>query len=99
MDEPGIETVRRIAALARLEVGAAEARDLAQQFERILAQFRVLSRLDVSGVEEGAGPPHSADQRRADLPRPSLPLEQVLAQAPARVEGFYRVPKTVGGEE
>jgi len=99
MDEPGIETVRRIAALARLDVGADEARELARQFERILGHFQVLARLDVAGVEEAAGPPHSADQRRADLPRPSLGLEQVLAQAPARVEGFYRVPKTVGGEE
>jgi len=99
MNESGIESVRRIAALARLEVGQAEARELAQQFERILGQFQVLARLDVAGVEEAAGPPRSADQRRADLPRPSLALEQVLAQAPARVEGFYRVPKTVGGEE
>ena len=99
MNEPGIDAVRRIAALARLEVGEAEARELADKFERILGQFQVLARLDVAGVEESAGPPHSADQRRADLPRPSLGLEQVLAQAPARVEGFYRVPKTVGGEE
>jgi len=99
MNEPGIETVRRIAALARLDVGEAEARELAEKFERILGQLQVLARLDVAGVEEGAGALQPADQRRADLPRPSLPLERVLAQAPARVEGFYRVPKTVGGEE
>jgi aspartyl-tRNA(Asn)/glutamyl-tRNA(Gln) amidotransferase subunit C len=99
MNEPGIDVVRRIAALARLEVGEAEARELAQKFERILGQFQVLARLDVTGVEEAESPLRPADQRRADLPRPSLALEQVLAQAPARVEGFYRVPKTVGGEE
>ncbi len=99
MNEPRIETVRRMAALARLEVGEAEARELADKFERILGHFRVLARLDVSGVDEGAGPLQPADQRRADEPRPSLPLETALAQAPARVEGFYRVPKTVGGEE
>jgi aspartyl-tRNA(Asn)/glutamyl-tRNA(Gln) amidotransferase subunit C len=99
MSESGIETVRRIAALARLEVGADEARELAGQFERILGHFQVLARLDVSGVEESAGALRAADQRRADEPRPCLAAEEALRNAPARVEDFYRVPKTVGGEE
>lgn len=99
MNESGIETVRRIAALARLQVGDDEARALAGQFERILGQFRVLASLDVSDVEEGESPIRPAEQRRADLPRPSLPVEEALRNAPARVEDFYRVPKTVGGEE
>ncbi len=99
MNEPRIETVRRMAALARLEVGELEARELADKFERILGHFQVLARLDVGSVEEGAGPLRPADQRRADVPRPALAIEQLLAQAPARVEAFYRVPKTVGGDE
>ena len=99
MSESGIETVRRIAALARLEVDEAELRDLAAHFERILGHFQVLARLDVTAVEASAGPLALSDQRRKDEPRPSLPAEELLRQAPARVEDFYRVPKTVGGEE
>jgi aspartyl-tRNA(Asn)/glutamyl-tRNA(Gln) amidotransferase subunit C len=99
MSESPSQVVRRIASLARLEVREDEAQALATQFERILGQFQVLAALDVSGVEEGASPIRPAEQRRADLPRPSLPVEQALANAPARVEDFYRVPKTVGGEE
>ena len=83
----------------RLLVALINPDHFATQFERILGQFQVLAALDVSGVEEGASPIRPAEQRRADLPRPSLPVEQALANAPARVEDFYRVPKTVGGEE
>lgn len=99
MSESPSEAVRRIASLARLEVREDEAAALAAQFARILGQFQVLSALDVSDVEEGASPIRPAEQRRADRPRPSLAVEAALANAPARVEDFYRVPKTVGGEE
>jgi len=98
MSESGIETVRRIAALARLEVGAAEARALAEQFERILGQFEHLARLDVAGIEETSGALRASDQRRADEPREGFSAEAALQNAPARVEDFYSVPKTVGGE-
>ena len=99
MSESGIETVRRIAALARLEVGAEESRALAEQFERILGHFERLARLDVAGIEETAGALRATDQRRADEPRAGFRAEEALRNAPARVEDFYRVPKTVGGEE
>jgi len=99
MSESGIETVRRIADLARLEVRQDEALGLARQFERILAQFQVLARLDVSAVEVQQNPILPADQRRKDEPRPGFTAEQALESAPARVEDFYRVPKTVGGAE
>ena len=99
MSESGIETVLRIADLARLEVRPDEARELAGQFARILGHFEVLARLDVSAVEAQQNPILPADQRRKDEPRPGFTAEQALAGAPARVEDFYRVPKTVGGGE
>ena len=98
MSESTRETVRRIAALARLEVAPAEELELARQFERILGQFRVLAALDVSGIEAQENPILPADLRRKDEPRPGLSVEQALRAAPAREGDFYRVPKTVGGE-
>lgn len=97
--DSSIETVRRVAALARLSIDDREAVDLAAQFERILAQFQVLSQLDVEGVEPMTGPSQSSNVLREDRPEPSLPLESVLANAPQREGEFYGVPKTVGGEE
>lgn len=95
---PPVETVRKIARLARLDLAADEEETLARHFGRILEHFRVLEGLDVTGVEAMLGASRVSDVLRADLPRPSLPAEAMLANAPAHTTEFYVVPKTVGGE-
>jgi len=101
MPHSEIDTVARIAALARLDITGAEAEALAVQFARILEQFRVLAALDVEGVEPMLGGlgPGAASPARRDEPRPSSPADALLGSAPRRADGFYAVPKTVGGEE
>lgn len=94
----GATTVRQVAELARLSLDAGEARALADQFARILEQFRVLERLDVADVEPTTGAAQLVDVARADVPRPCLAPDAVLAGAPARADDFYSVPKTVGGD-
>jgi aspartyl-tRNA(Asn)/glutamyl-tRNA(Gln) amidotransferase subunit C len=96
-----IDTVARIAALARLDISGPEAAALGGQFARILEQFQVLAATDVEGVEPMVGGlgPGAAQVAREDLPRPSSPPESLLGNAPARVGEFYSVPKTVGGDE
>ena len=94
--------VEKIAALARLDIDAAEAEALGTQFARILEQFQVLAALDVEGVEPrlgGLDASATSNVQRDDVPRPSYPVEAMLANAPARVGDFYSVPKTVGGDE
>jgi aspartyl-tRNA(Asn)/glutamyl-tRNA(Gln) amidotransferase subunit C len=91
--------VYKVAELARLDIHEAEARSLAAQFARTLEQFQVLARLDVEGVEPMLGGSRLSDVQRDDAPAPSLELERILANAPARIDGFYSVPKTVGGDE
>jgi aspartyl-tRNA(Asn)/glutamyl-tRNA(Gln) amidotransferase subunit C len=96
--ETDVETVRRIAVLARLDIDAEEARVLGRQFASILAQFEVLTGLDVEGVESMTGASGAVNVLRADVPVPSLPAEALLSRAPAREGEFYRVPLIVGGE-
>jgi len=104
MAEVDIQTVRKIAALARLALREEEAVVLAQQFARTLEHFRALSALDVSAVEaplaggrtEAGG---DGGLQREDRPGPCLPPDEILANAPARVGDFYSVPKTIGAEE
>lgn len=98
MSEPEIETVRRVAELARLAIGDEEARELAGQFARTLEHFRVLSEADVSTVEGASGGALGPGRLRRDEPRAGFSAEEALRGAPARVDDFYRVPKTVGGE-
>jgi aspartyl-tRNA(Asn)/glutamyl-tRNA(Gln) amidotransferase subunit C len=99
MSDSDLDTVYKVAALARLDVHEAEARALASQFARTLEHFKVLERLDVEGVEPMTGGSRHSDVQRDDVPVPSLDLERILANAPKRVDGFYSVPKTVGGDE
>jgi aspartyl-tRNA(Asn)/glutamyl-tRNA(Gln) amidotransferase subunit C len=108
MSDADLDTVYKVAQLARLDIQEAEPRSLAAQFARTLEHFKVLSGLDVEGVEPmtagtagttGTGGSQRSDVQRDDVPVPPLPLEKILANAPARVDGFYSVPKTVGGEE
>ena len=94
-----VEAVRKIAELARLDLAPKEEEALARQFANILEQFRVLSRLDVSGVEAMVGGSRASDVTREDRPRPSLPAEAMLRHAPAHTAEFYVVPKTGGGAE
>jgi aspartyl-tRNA(Asn)/glutamyl-tRNA(Gln) amidotransferase subunit C len=93
-----VETVRKIAQLARLDLAPSEEAALAGHFARILEHFQVLEKLDASGVEAMLGASRVSDVLRDDLPRPSLPAEAVLRNAPAHTAEFYSVPKTVGGE-
>jgi aspartyl-tRNA(Asn)/glutamyl-tRNA(Gln) amidotransferase subunit C len=99
MPHSDLDTVYKVAELARLDIHEEEARALAAQFARTLEQFQVLARLDVEGVEPMLGGSRLSDVQREDSPVPSLELERIFANAPARVEGFYSVPKTVGGDE
>jgi len=93
------ETVLQVAALARLDIGPAEAAAFGPQLAAILAQFEALTAVDVEGIEPMTSAAAGENVLRADDPAPSLPVDAALQNAPARVEDFYRVPKTVGGDE
>ena len=95
---PSAETVARAADLARLELGVARRAELAGQCARILTAFEGLAELDVEGVEPLRSPLETRDVLRDDRLRPSIERERLLANAPQAADGFFSVPKTVGGE-
>ncbi len=107
MTDSDLTTLRHVAALARLSLDERETSAHAAQFRRILEQFEVLARLDVSDVEPTAGVAAQAgapagaalDRLRDDTPRPSTSRERLLELAPEPIDEFYGVPKTVGGDE
>ena len=94
MDEP-LDLVRAAARLARLELAEAELERLAPQLARILDAFRALERFP---VRPGSGEATTLDRSRADEPAPSLPRDAVLSAAPASADGFFVVPRAIGGE-
>jgi aspartyl-tRNA(Asn)/glutamyl-tRNA(Gln) amidotransferase subunit C len=94
-----IADVERIAALAQLELTDDEKQLFTRQLADILAYAEQVQAIDTSGVPATAHV-HAAQRReREDTPRPSLPVEDALANAPDsdREAGLFRVPRVIGG--
>ncbi len=87
--------VARLASLAHLELTAEETKAITRDLESILAYVEVLSSVDVSGTEPLASVATGGAARRPDEPRPSLPRDLALAQAPKTAEGGFVVPAFV----
>ena len=94
------EYVRKIATLARLRFTPEEEGIFAQQMGRIVDYIDQLERF-----ETGEGDPALVSQRPPvreadDRPRPCLPREAFLANAPASALGeFLAVPEVKGGSD
>ena len=90
------EDVLHVAALARLEIPEAEVDSVRDQLGAILEAVGKVSELDLAGVEPMTHPLDLVNKWAEDEPRPSLPREEALANAPDPSEGSFRVP-AVGG--
>jgi aspartyl-tRNA(Asn)/glutamyl-tRNA(Gln) amidotransferase subunit C len=89
------EEVENVAVLARLELTEEEKDILTGQMDAILAYVDKLNELDTSGVVPTSHAVPMENAFRDDAVRPSIGVESALANAPERVEGFYRVPKVI----
>ena len=87
--------VRRIAALARLELSEDEERSLAGELSAMLGYVALLDELDVSAVEPMTHAQADAGPLREDELRPSLAPEEALANAPEREGTCFRVPRII----
>ena len=86
------DDVRWVAHLARLELSDAELETMARQLSSILDYVNLLQQVNTDGVEPLAHPLSVQNIFRADEPAPSLPVAEVLANAPDRRGDFYGVP-------
>jgi aspartyl-tRNA(Asn)/glutamyl-tRNA(Gln) amidotransferase subunit C len=84
--------VEHVAFLARLGLGDEELDRLEGQLNHILDQYAKLSELDTSAIPPTAQTIELENILRDDVARPSLKLEDVLGNAPAREGEFVVVP-------
>jgi aspartyl-tRNA(Asn)/glutamyl-tRNA(Gln) amidotransferase subunit C len=93
----GPDDVRRIAALAHLELTADEIELFARQLGDILTYVDQLRALDTTGVEPTSHPLAAGPAWREDEPAPSLARDAALAGAPgsAAGAGLFKVPKVL----
>ena len=86
------EEVLHIALLARLGLTETEADSLGEQLSDILENFEALQEVDTTDVPPTTQSiPLQSVMRNDDEVVPSLPPNQILANAPRREEGFFRV--------
>ena len=89
------DEARRIAGLAHLEFDDAGLERMASEMTKILSYIDQLRDAEVEGFEERDA---TVTPMREDVPQPSLPREKVAENAPAWRDGFFVVPKVIGGE-
>jgi len=89
------EEVEKVALLARLDLTEVEKDIFTGQMDGIRAYVDQLNELDTSGVIPTAHAVPMENAFRDDEARPSIGVDNALANAPERAEGFYRVPKVI----
>jgi aspartyl-tRNA(Asn)/glutamyl-tRNA(Gln) amidotransferase subunit C len=86
------DEVRHVAMLARLGIEPGDEEFYADQLSGILEHIDRLQELDTGDIPPTAQVVEIASRLREDEPRPCLTQEEALANAPAVVDGFFRVP-------
>jgi aspartyl-tRNA(Asn)/glutamyl-tRNA(Gln) amidotransferase subunit C len=91
--------VRKVAALAHLEITDEEVQLYTPQMAEIVTYVEQLNALDTESVEPMlgglTGEGKTTPTIREDEVRPSLEQQKALEQAPSAVEGHFQVPKVL----
>ncbi len=90
-----VETARRVAKLARIQVEDGDLAALAGELSNILGFMEQLNEVDVTGIEPMTSVTPMRLKRRADEVTEGDIQDKVLKNAPDAREGFFAVPKVV----
>jgi aspartyl-tRNA(Asn)/glutamyl-tRNA(Gln) amidotransferase subunit C len=86
------DEVLHVAKLARLALTEEEIERLTLELAKILDAVGVVSELDLVDVPPTSHPLDLVNVWADDVPVASLPLDDVLANAPEAEDGMFRVP-------
>jgi aspartyl-tRNA(Asn)/glutamyl-tRNA(Gln) amidotransferase subunit C len=90
-----IDTVKRVARLARIAVSDDEAESLKGELNTILGFVEQLNEVDVTGVEPMTAVIPMRMKMRDDVVTDGGIAEKIVANAPAKADRFFAVPKVV----
>lgn len=90
-----LQTVKKIAGLARISVSDAEAEAIVPELNNILGFVEQLGEVDVSGVEPMTAVIPNHLRLRDDVITDGNVRDRVLANAPQAEHGFFAVPKVI----
>jgi aspartyl-tRNA(Asn)/glutamyl-tRNA(Gln) amidotransferase subunit C len=90
-----IDTVKRVARLARIAVDDADAERMSGELNAILGFVEQLNEVDVVGVEPMTSVIPMRMRKRQDEVTDGGKAAAIVANAPATEENFFLVPKVV----
>ena len=90
-----LQTVKRVAHLARIAVAEDEVEHLRGEINAILAFVEQLDEVDVAGVEPMTSVTPMEMKKRQDAVTDGNKAADIVANAPATEENFFLVPKVV----
>jgi len=85
------EQVLHIARLAKLGLTEEEVEKMSEQLSNILENFEILNKVDTNGVPPTAQPNALTNVLKDDVVKPSMPQDDVLANAPQRDGDYFKV--------
>lgn len=92
------DVVAKVARLARLDLTPDELDLATHQLSDMLDHFADIDALDLGDIAPMNQPFSLVNVLRADIARPTLDRDEVLAAAPSSEDGRFRVPPILGGD-
>lgn len=89
------DQIRYVAKLAYLSLTEEEVKLYSHQLNDILGYMVALAKVNVETIEATFHPLVIQNVFREDEVKPSLPIEKVLENAPAKESGFFKVPRVL----
>jgi aspartyl-tRNA(Asn)/glutamyl-tRNA(Gln) amidotransferase subunit C len=89
------DIVKYTANLARVELSDAELESFTGQLDKILAYVQKLNALDISRLEPTSHVLEIKNVYREDIVKKSLPVSEVIKNAPGRENNLFKVPKII----
>ncbi|MEO0328577.1 MAG: Asp-tRNA(Asn)/Glu-tRNA(Gln) amidotransferase subunit GatC [Pseudomonadota bacterium] len=90
-----VETVKRVAKLARIAVDDEKAQRMQGELNTILGFVEQLNEVDVEGVEPMTSVVETTMKKRVDAVTDGNIVDAVTYNAPATEDGFFMVPKVI----
>ena len=89
------DTVERMADIAHMYITKEETEKISKELSFMLKCFDKLNQVDTDGVKPTVHPITDKNVLREDVVWESLPIEEVLKNAPDKDSRFFRVPKII----
>ena len=88
-------TINKIARLSRIKLDDKESEDYIKDLNSILDWVELLNEVNTENVEPLSNISSSVLPKREDVSKDTNSSEEILENAPDKLEGFFAVPKVV----